>query len=313
MTLGGIAAAVGLVIDDVIVMIEHIARRAGAHGTDEGPRGREAVLPAGREFMRPLTGSSLATLIVFLPLSFLSGVTGAFSKALALTMASALVISYLLTAFAAPVLAHAIGDFDRWRDPGPVAGGRLARLHRNLLDELFARPWLIAAAIAPLLVIGWIAYGRVPTGFMPAVDEGGFVLDYRSLPGTSLTETDRELAQIEAIIKRLPEVQTFSRRTGLGLGGDLNEPNHGDFFVPLTPYHARSTPAVMEDVRSRIGRDVPGVSVELAQLMEDLIGDLTAVPQPIEIKLYATDAAVLIPEAGKVATAIGRIGRPSAG
>ena len=142
MTLGGIAAAVGLLIDDVIVMVEHIARRAGAAAADGGRRGGAAVLPASREFLRPLTGSSLATLIVFLPLGFLSGVTGAFSKALSITMAAALAISYLMTAFVVPVLARHLVDFDRWRDPGAAGDGWLARQHGTLLDGLFRRPWL---------------------------------------------------------------------------------------------------------------------------------------------------------------------------
>jgi multidrug efflux pump subunit AcrB len=308
MTLGGIAAAVGLVIDDMIVMIEHIARRAG--GTvDAGGQvaGRDAVLPAGREFLRPLTGSSLATLIVFLPLGFLSGVTGAFSRALSTTMASALIVSYLISAFAVPVLARHLINFDQWRDPGAAGKGWLALWHARLLDRLFQAPWLIALGIVPLLVVGGVAYGRVATGFMPAVDEGGFVLDYTTLPGTSVTETNREVSQLEVILRGLPEVQTFSRRTGLGLGGSLSEPNHGDFFVLLKPNHARSTPTVMADVLAQVGSLVPGIKVELAQLMEDLIGDLTAVPQPIEIKLYATDTAALIPQARKVAAAIQKI------
>jgi multidrug efflux pump subunit AcrB len=308
MTLGGIAAAVGLVIDDMIVMIEHIARRAGSTVDTGGEAvGRDAVLPAGREFLRPLSGSSLATLIVFLPLGFLSGVTGAFSKALSITMASALIVSYLISAFAVPVLARHLINFDRWRDPGAAGKGWLARWHARLLDRLFQAPWLIALGIVPLLVIGGIAYGRVATGFMPAVDEGGFVLDYTTLPGTSVTETNREVSQVEVILRGTPEVQTFSRRTGLGLGGSLSEPNHGDFFVLLKPNHVRSTPAVMADVLAQVGSLVPGIKVELAQLMEDLIGDLTAVPQPIEIKLYATDTAALIPQARKVAAAIQRI------
>lgn len=307
MTLGGIAAAVGLVIDDVIVMVEHLARRAGVPGADGRPAGREAVLPAGREFMPPLSGSSLATLIVFVPLGFLSGVTGAFSKALSVTMASALVISYLMTAFVVPVLARQFIDFNRWHDPGAAGEGRMARVHGALLDALFRRPWLLAVAALPLLLVGWIAYSHVPTGFMPAVDEGGFVMDYYTKPGTSLTETVREIGEIEALLRRIPEVDTFSRRTGLGLGNDLGESYHGDFFVRLKPNHARPTPAVMADVLARITAEVPGVQVELAQLMEDLIGDLTSVPQPIEIKLYATDPAALIPEAHKVAAAISRI------
>jgi multidrug efflux pump subunit AcrB len=155
--------------------------------------------------------------------------------------------------------------------------------------------------------VGGIAYTKVPSGFMPAVDEGGFVLDFFTRPGTSLTETDRELSQVEAILRAVPEVETFSRRTGMGLGGNLAEPHHGDYFVRLKNNHARSTPDVMSYVRTQIETLVPGVQVELAQLMEDLIGDLTAVPQPIEVKLYSTDPSALIPQARKIAAAIGKV------
>jgi multidrug efflux pump subunit AcrB len=306
MTLGGIAAAVGLLIDDVIVMVEHIARTAGAAGQGGALRGRDAVLPAARGFMQPLTGSSLATLIVFLPLSFLSGVTGAFSKALSVTMAAALAVSYLMAAFVVPLIARRVIDFDRWHDPGE-GGGPLERLHGRLLEVLFRRPWLLAALGVPLVALGIVAFGAVPTGFMPAVDEGGFVMDYYTRPGTSLTETSREVAQIDAILRRTGEVATFSRRLGTGLGGDLGQSYHGDYFVRLKQGHARSTPAVMAAVLAEVQANVPGVQVELAQLMEDLIGDLTAVPQPIEIKLFSADPAVLNPQAEKVAAAIAKI------
>ncbi len=302
MTLGGIAAAVGLLIDDVIVMVEQIARRVGA-----SPDGRAAVLPAAREFLRPLTGSSLATLIVFLPLGFLSGVTGSFSQALSVTMAAALAISYLLTAFVVPILTRQIVDFRKWHDPGAKGSGWMARQHGWLLDRLFRRPWILGLALLPLLALGYVAYGKVPTGFMPAVDEGGFVMDYFTRPGTSFVETGREMAQVDAIVKAVPEVATFSRRLGTGLGGDLGESYHGDYFVRLKSDHARPTPDVMAAVRTQVEQQVPGVVVELAQLMEDLIGDLTAVPQPIEIKLYAADAAPLIGQAKKVAAAIAKI------
>jgi len=306
MTLGGIAAAVGLLIDDVIVMVEHIARRAGAEGPD-GVAGQHAVLPAAREFMQPLTGSSLATLIVFLPLGFLSGVTGAFSKALSITMAAALLISYLFTAFAVPVLARQFVDFQKWRDPGAKGGGWLARRHDGLLDGLFHRPWLLGVALLPVLAVGYFAYGAVQTGFMPKVDEGGFVMDYYTKPGTSLAETSREVGQIDALLSATPEVATFSRRLGTGLGGDLGQSYHGDYFVRLKPDHARSTPDVMAATLTNVQAKVPGVTVELAQLMEDLIGDLTSVPQPIEIKLFGSDTGTLIPLASRVAAAIGKI------
>ncbi len=304
MTLGGIAAAVGLVIDDVITMVEHLARRAGA--SDAAGDG-DAVLAAGREFLPPLTGSSMATLLVFLPLAFLSGVTGAFFKALSLTMAAALVISYGLTTLAVPVLTRFIVDFRRWKDPGQGPEGRVGRAHRWLLEGLFARPWLLAPGLVLLLLLGWFASSHVGSGFMPKMDEGGFVLDFRSAPGTSLSETTRELAQAEAILHATPEVATFSTRVGAGLNGGLSEPNSGDFFVRLKAGPRRPIEAVMADVQDQIDAAVPGLHVATAQLMEDLIGDLTAVPEPIEVKLYAADPAALAPAARKLAAAIAKV------
>ena len=305
MTLGGIAAAVGLVIDDVITMIEHLARRAGASDAvgDDG----DIVLAAGREFLPPLTGSSLATLLVFLPLAFLSGVTGAFFKALSLAMAAALVISYVLTALAVPVLTRLIVDFRHWKDPGQGQEGRVGKGHRWLLECLFRRPWLLALGVAPLLVIGWFAFSHVGSGFMPKMDEGGFVLDFRSAPGTSLDETTLELAEVEAILHATPEVATYSTRIGAGLGGGLSEPNSGDFFVRLKTGPRRPIEAVMEEVQAKVDQAVPGLRIATAQLMEDLIGDLTAVPQPIEVKLFAHDPTALAPAARKLAAAIGKV------
>ena len=304
MTLGGIAAAVGLLIDDVIVMVEQIARRAGI---DAEVSGADAVLPAAREFMAPLAGSSFATLIVFLPLGFLSGVTGAFSKALSITMASALAISWAMTAFVVPLLARRLIDFRRWRDPGHARSGWLDRTHERALEGLIRHRWLLPVSLLALLALGYIAYARVPTGFMPQVDEGGFVMDYYTPAGTSLRETSREMAQVDAILHANPQVATFSRRLGTGLGGDLGQSYHGDYFVRLKPGHTESTEAVMEDVRRAVQARVPGIDLDLAQLMEDLIGDLTAVPQPIEIKLFSSDSRVLQPQAEKVAALIGKI------
>ena len=306
MTLGGLAAAVGLVIDDVITMVEHLARRAGADA-DVSAGGEDPVLAAGREFLPPLSGSSMATLLVFLPLAFLTGVTGAFFKALSLTMAAALVISYILTALAVPVLTRLIVNFDKWRDPGTGPEGRAGRAHRWLLLQLFARPWLLALGVVPLLLVGWFAYSNVGSGFMPKMDEGGFVLDFHSTPGTSLDETTRELAQVEAILRATPDIATFSTRVGTGLGGGLNEPNTGDFFVLLRSGPRRPIETVMAEVQDKVDHSVPGLSIATAQLMEDLIGDLTAVPQPVEVKLFANDPAQLAPAAKKLAAAMVKV------
>ncbi len=301
MTLGGIAAAVGLLIDDVIVMVEHIARRAGAAGAG----GADEVMPAAREFLQPLGGSSLATLIVFVPLSFLSGVTGAFSRALSLTMAGALLISMIMTASVVPLLARHVLDFRRWRDPG--GGGWLERRHTEAVRAVLRRRGWLAVALVPVAAVGWLAFSHVQTGFMPQFDEGGFVMDFYTPPGTSLPETERIMAQVDRILLAQPETRTFSRRLGTSLGGGLGESYHGDYFVLLKKNHARSTETVMTDVADEIGRLVPGVQIETAQLMEDLIGDLTAVPEPIEIKLFSNDNPALMAAARRVADAIGGI------
>ncbi|KAB2641677.1 MAG: efflux RND transporter permease subunit [Verrucomicrobia bacterium] len=304
MTLGGMAAAVGLIIDDSIVMVEHIVRRLrGGSGHEY-----ERVILATAEFTRPLAGSSASTIIIFLPLAFLSGVTGAFFKALSLTMAASLILSFLIAWLAVPILA---GKLLGKKDAEQAEGGAFTRwVHRGyerLMRRVLAHPWLIVIGMLLLAGSGWFASSRVGSGFMPTMDEGGFILDYVAAPGTSLTETDRWLVQIEAILQTTPEVATYSRRTGLQLGGGLSEANIGDFFVRLKPLPRRSIDAIMNDVRGQIGASVPGLEVELLQLMEDLIGDLTAVPQPIEIKLFTDDAQLLLDTAPKVAEALARI------
>jgi CzcA family heavy metal efflux pump len=304
MTLGGMAAAVGLIIDDAIVMIEHIVRRMREAGA-AAFHGR--IMSAALEFTRPLAGSSAATLIIFIPLGFLSGVTGAFFKALSITMASALLISFIVTWLAVPMLC------DKWLKPKDAeekesrAGRWLTHHYHRTVTRLSDNPWWLLAGLAPLAAVGAFAFTQVGSGFMPSMDEGGFVLDYRTAPGTSVTETDRLVKQVEALIAADPNIATYSRRTGAGLGGGLQEANRGDFFVRLKDGKRDPADIVMERLRSRIEKNVPGIDVELAQLMEDLIGDLTAVPQPVQIKIYSDDPQVLERTARKVAAAIGKI------
>src|SRR5581483_10899400 len=145
------------------------------------------------------------------------------------------------------------------------------------------------------------------SGFMPAMDEGGFVLDYRAPPGTSLTDTDELVKQVEKVLQATPEVLTYSRRTGTQLSGSITEANQGDFFVRLKPLPRRPIDEVMAGVRKEIESKVPGLEIELAQLMEDLIGDLTAVPQPVEIKIFGDDVQALMTTAPKVAEAIAKV------
>jgi CzcA family heavy metal efflux pump len=303
MTLGGMAAAIGLVIDDAIVMIEHIVRRLKGT-TDTHLRIRFAAV----EFLSPLAGSSLATIVIFVPLAFLGGVTGAFFRALSVTMASALIVSFAIAWFIVPLLADSfISAKDADNEAGEKLVGRMVSVYRAAETRIRRRPWLAGIACLVLLAAGGLAYTQVGSGFMPAMDEGGFVLDYIAPPGTSLQDTNALLRQVEDILQKTPEVDTYSRRTGLQLGGGVTEANTGDFFVRLKPQPRRDIDDVTADVHQQISDKVPGLQIEIAQLMEDLIGDLTAVPQPIEIKMFSDDAGGLRTNAPKVAELISHI------
>jgi multidrug efflux pump subunit AcrB len=307
MTLGGMAAAVGLVVDDAVVMLEHLMRRLEeAHGQGTRP----SLVAAAQEMARPLFGSTLATIVVFTPLALVTGVTGGFFKALAITMTAALAISLLYARYVLPLIA------DRWlthkdaqaaEKAGPVMnalGQRFERLSR----AMFARPALFVTAVAVLLAAAGLgSFAGLQSGFMPKMDEGGFILDYKAKPGAALSDTNALLGQLEAIIRATPEVASYSRRTGYQLGGGLSEADEGDFFIRLKGGSRRDIEAVMKDIRDQAGAQVPGLTIETAQLMEDLIGDLTAVPQPIEVKLFGDKDAELVASARKVADALGAI------
>lgn len=305
MTLGGMAAAVGLVVDDAVVVIEHIARRLVEHRR-QASGGRAPVLGFAAEMIRPLAGSSMATVAVFLPLSLLGGVAGGFFRPLALTMATTLVVSFFVAFMMVPILtrmlvresdAEALERPARWQQ-------RVEHTTQSLLSRSLARPGLVLLPVLVLVLAGGLAYRQVGSGFMPRMDEGGFIFDYRAAPGTSLAETNRLLSRVEAIVRSMPEVQSYSRRTGLQLGGGLTESNAGDMFIKLKPPPRRGIEAVMSDLRDQVEAKVPGLQVETAQLMEDLIGDLTSTPQPIEVKLFGADDPMLRAQATRVAQAL---------
>jgi CzcA family heavy metal efflux pump len=309
MTLGGMAASVGLIIDDAIVMVEHVIRRVRSRSAarDDLPAS-ERVIHAADQFARPLTGSSASTIVIHIPPAFLVGVAGAFFAALSLTMAAALCISFAIAWLVIPALAtRLLKEKDtHQREGGPVTDA-INRGYSALMRRLLPLPWVVLLIILPLGLIGYFAYQHLASGFMPVIDEGGFILDYVAPPGTSVTETDRLLRQIEDVLRHTPEVQTYSRRTGLQLGGGITESNTGDFFIRLKPYPRREIEEVMDEVRQHVEKNVPGLEIELLQLMEDLIGDLTGVPQPIEIKLFADDESALLAAATQVADVVGKV------
>src|SRR5207248_9613375 len=217
-------------------------------------------------------------------------------------------ISFIVAWLAVPILcANLLKRKDADLEERGRFTCRVHEVYRENMQRLLRQPRFVIVFLVPLLLLGFIAFKSVGSGFMPAMDEGGFILDYISPPGTSLAETDRLLRQVESVLQETPEVQTYSGRTGLQLGGGVTEANTGDFFVRLNPFPRRGIDEVMNDVRDEIEKHIPGLQVELLQLLEDLIGDLLSVPQPIEIKLYSDDGQLLQTLPPQVADTIAKV------
>ena len=293
MTMGGIAAAVGLVLDDAIVVVEHLATRSAA---PEPATRWEAIA----EIAPTLFGSSLCTLAIFLPFVMLGGVTGAFFRVLSLSMALMLIASLLLCLTLVPLLSPE--GVHR-----PEREGALGRAYDAVLRVSTARPWLAACAAGALIAAAFALQLGLGTGFLPEMDEGALILDYVAPPGTALAVTDQMLQDVEKAIDATPEIASWSRRTGDQLGFFVTEPNVGDYVLRLARGRRRSGEAIADDLRGRIEARQPSLLIEFGQLVEDVIGDLIATPQPIEIRIFSEDRAVAESKAREVAALIDRV------
>jgi multidrug efflux pump subunit AcrB len=307
MTLGGMAAAVGLIIDDAIVVSEHIIRRLHKPAGPSGQDVQDTVLNAASEFSRPLSGSSLSTIIIHIPPIFLVGVFGAFFAALSLSMASSLIISFVVAWLFIPVLAvRFLKGVKESQGHGKIAT-TTARLYTAMMRPILRKPWLIALLLLPLLIVGYIAFKSVGTGVLPSVEEGTFNVDYKGPPGASIPEMNRLLARVEKILTDIPEVDTYSRRTGFTSSGDLSETNTGDFYVRLKKHRTRTFDQIKDEFTDKVHQQVPGLDVDPSQLMEDLLDDLSGAPQPVVVNLYSDDENALVDLAPKVFDALDQL------
>jgi CzcA family heavy metal efflux pump len=303
MTLGGIAAAIGLVIDDAIVVVEAIYAKIAS-----GLPRFDAIQAAIGEIFLPLVGSTLTPVVVFIPLAFLEGITGVFFRALALTMVVALLTSLALAITLTPSLAAwFIRDGEKLEHghaPKDAEGGflltRVLRIYESAVRTALRHRWLTLGACGVVLALGIGIYQRLESEFLPPMDEGGFVIDYVAPPGTSLAETHRQLLIAEKILIATPDVESFSRRTGARLALSIAEPNTGDFLVKLKLDRQHTTEEVISELRAKFNAAIPALEWEFPGILGDLIGDLTWSPQPIEVKLFSTDIEFLKKKAPEV-------------
>jgi multidrug efflux pump subunit AcrB len=344
MTLGGLAAAVGLVIDDKIVVVENIVlHRDGG----EGPL--EATNSALKELTVPLIGSTLTPIVVFLPLISITGVTGTFFRALAIAMSVSLLTSLVL----ALVWTSNLGIFLIRRGQGTsvehqasldahkndpagadtpesaelarkeqtrrmmeaeeasLRGGffeHVIKFYERWMRRALEHPVWLAGLCLILIGVSYMCFNALGSDLLPAMDEGGFILDYVMPPGSSLQETNRVISHVEQIVRSVPEVESTSRRTGLQLGlAAVTEPNTGDIAVKLKDKRSRGIDEIISQVRAQVKKEEPALDTDFVQVLQDMISDLTGAPQPIVIRLFCPDPDVLATYAPKVADAIGRV------
>ena len=306
MTLGGVAAAIGLLIDDAIVVVENIHTHLS-----RGQSRKEAVQSAVSEITIPIIGSTITPVVVFLPLTLLTGVTGVFFRSLALTMSVALLTSLVLALGFTPVLAERLVKPKPVSNPDEETHGRILgaiiRRYEAVLGVALDHRWIVALTILFVFVGSSFLYRALGSEFLPEFDESAFVLDYIAPPGSSLTETDRMLRNLEEILMKAPEVESYSRRTGLEMGLFVTEPNTGDIAVKLKQGHKRSTQDVISELRDQIKESEPALDIEFVGIVPDVIGDLQGNPEPIEVKLFSEDANALQAKADEVEEAIKKV------
>jgi CzcA family heavy metal efflux pump len=290
MTLGGLAAAVGLVIDDAIVVVENIVMHR-----DSGQSRAEAIRSALREIRVPLVGSTVTPIVVFLPLISIEGVNGVFFRALALTVGAALLTSLALALTWTPTLSHYfIRSRSGRQGHHESVPPRLLRSYERTLRFALEHKWFLALFSLVLIAVTYVCYQNTGSDLLPEMDEGGFIVDYIMPAGSSLAETDRVVSHMERILRAIPEVENTSRRTGLQLGlAQVTEANTGDISVKLKRDRKRSGQEVIAEARDKIKAAEPVVDIEMPQLLQDMIGDLTSAPEPVVIKLFSQDPVLL--------------------
>ena len=298
MTLGAIAAAIGLIIDDAIVVVEQIHRAHEEHPEELTMR----LLSKAVGYLFPaMLGSSISTIVIFVPFVLMTGVAGAYFQVMTNTMIITLVCSFFVTWIGLPVIYLLLTR----KGGSHAASGKKVIVHevksQNWVRYFIQRPYITIVFVLILISSIALIFPRLETGFLPEMDEGSIVLDYASPPGTSLTETDRMLKEVEKEIVKIPDVEAYSRRTGTQMGFFITEPNTGDYLIQLKHNRKKSTAEVISEIRRHIENTQPALTIDFGQVIGDMLGDLMSATKPIEVKIFGNDQEKLQTLAKKVA------------
>jgi len=301
MTLGAIAASIGLIIDDAIVVVEQIQRTHEEHPDESSG---SLIHKAIRYLFPAMVGSSISTIVIFIPFEWMSGVAGSYFKVLTNTMIITLICSFFVTWIGLPVIYLLLS---RKRRKSKTMPAPVHVRNQRWIAVLIHKPLVALLLIAGMILTIVIVLPKLKTGFLPEMDEGSIVLDYTSPPGTSLDETDRMLRQAEKLIVQVPEVSGYSRRTGTQMGFFITEPNTGDYLIQLKKDRSRTTDEVIADIRKQIEATQPALRIDFGQVIGDMLGDLMTSVQPIAIKIFGNDAGTLNSLSTQVAEIINKV------
>lgn len=300
MTIGAIAASIGLIIDDAIIVVEQIHR---THEEYPDRKPKELVGKAIKFLFPAMVSSSLSTIVILVPFELMTGVAGAYFKIMAETMMITLVCSFIVTWIGLPVIYLLLS-----RDKALSETNQIHRTKNNKWIEYFIiRPYFGGAFVLLLVLSIILIIPKLETGFLPEMDEGSIVLDYNSPPGTSLEETNRMLNEVDKIIETIPEVKTYSRRTGTQMGFFITEPNSGDYLIELKKERDRTTDEVSDDIRVKVENALPALIVDFGQVITDMLGDLMSSAQPVEIKIFGDNYSKLEELSKDVADSITKV------
>jgi CzcA family heavy metal efflux pump len=300
MTLGAIAAAIGLIIDDAIVVVEQIHRTHEEHPEEPTVN----LLKKAIDYLFPaMLGSSISTIVIFVPFALMTGVAGAYFQVMTNTMIITLVCSFFVTWIGLPIIYLLLT-----RNAAANSVSKKSKVHlvknQQWIRYFIQRPYISIIGVLWLIVAIVFVFPRLETGFLPEMDEGSIVLDYSSPPGTSLYETDRMLREVEKELVKVPEVEAYSRRTGTQMGFFITEPNTGDYLIQLKPNRSKTTDEVIAEIRSKIESSQPSLKVDFGQVIGDMLGDLMSSTQPIEVKIFGNDQLTLGTLSRKVANVL---------
>ncbi|WEK17599.1 MAG: efflux RND transporter permease subunit [Candidatus Pedobacter colombiensis] len=303
MTLGAIAAAIGLIIDDAIVVVEQIHRTHEEHPDEPTVN----LLKKAIDYLFPaMLGSSISTIVIFVPFALMTGVAGAYFQVMTNTMIITLVCSFFVTWIGLPVIYLLLT-----RNAGANSVSKKSKGHevkkQDWIRYFIRRPYISIIGMLLLVVAIGFVFPHLETGFLPEMDEGSIVLDYSSPPGTSLYETDRMLREVEKELVKVPEVQAYSRRTGTQMGFFITEPNTGDYLIQLKPNRNKTTDQVIAEIRSKIESSQPALKVDFGQVIGDMLGDLMSSTQPIEVKIFGNNQLTLEALSRKVADVLRKV------